>query len=64
MSFQSFLQRSTGFYRLEFVGVRTKVHLLGEGYAWVLKTWDFLEDPSEEFRKSKVSGLGSVHGTS
>ena len=31
---------------------------------WVLKTWDFVEDSSEEFGKSKVSGLESVHGTS
>ena len=41
-----------------------KVHLLNEGYAWVPKTRDFAEDSSEEFGKSKVSGLGSVHGTS
>ena len=31
---------------------------------WVLKTRDFTEDSSEEFEKSKVSGLGSVNGTS
>ena len=31
---------------------------------WVLKTQDFNEDSSEEFGKSKVSGLGSVHGIS
>ena len=48
----------------EFVGPRTKVHLLDEGYVWVPKTRDFVEDSSEEFGKSKVSGLGSVHGTS
>ena len=41
-----------------------KVYLLDEGYAWVLKTQDFAKDLSEEFKKSKVSGLGSVHGTS
>ena len=40
-----------------------KVHLLDEGYVWVLKTQDFTEDLSEEFRKSKFSGLESVHGT-
>ena len=41
-----------------------KVHLLYKGYVWVSKTWDFAEDSSKEFGKSKVSGLGSVHGTS
>ena len=41
-----------------------KVHLLDEGYTWVPKTRDFTEDSIKEFRKSKVSGLGSVHGTS
>ena len=30
----------------------------------VPKTWDFAEVSSEEFGKSKVSGLGSVNGTS
>ena len=48
----------------EFVGPRTKVHLLDEGYTWVPKTRDFAEDSREEFRKSKVTGLGSVHRTS
>ena len=56
--------RSTEFCRSEFVGPRTKAHLLDEGYAWVQKIRDFAKDSSEEFRKSKVSGLGSVHGTS
>ena len=31
---------------------------------WVPKTLDFAEDSSKEFEKSKVSGLGSVNGTS
>ena len=60
----NFSLRSTEFRRLEFVGPRTKVHLIDEGYVWVPKTRDFAEDSSEEFGKSKVSGLGSVHGTS
>ena len=60
----NFSLQSTEFHRLEFVGLRTKVHLLDEGYDWVLKTWDFVEDSRKEFGKSKVSGLGSVHGTS
>ena len=41
-----------------------KVQILDEGYTWVLKTGDFAKDSSEDFRKSKVSGLRSVHGTS
>ena len=53
-----------GFRRSKFVGPRMKVHLLDKDYVWVPKTWDFTEDSSEEFGKSKVSGLGSVHGTS
>ena len=52
------------FYRLELVGLRTKVHRINEGYAWVPKTWDFPEGLNEEFGKSKVSGLGIVHGAS
>ena len=60
----NFSLRSTEFCRLEFVRPRMKVHILDEGYAWVSKTRDFIEDSSKEFGKSKVSGLGSVHGTS
>ena len=41
----------------------TKVHLLDEGYAWVLKTQDFAKDSSKEYRKSKVLGLRSFHRT-
>ena len=48
----------------KFIGLRTKVHLLDESYGWVPKSRDFVEDLSKEFGKSKVSGLGSVHGTS
>ena len=53
---QNFYLRSTEFRWSEFVGPRMKVHLLDEGYAWVPKTRDFVEDSSEEFGKSKVSG--------
>ena len=63
-SFQNFYLRSAEFRLSEFVGPRMKIHLFDKGYAWVLKTWDFIEDSSEEFGKSKVLGLGSVHGTS
>ena len=63
-SLQSMEFRRTEFHRSDFVGPRTKVHLLDEGYAWVPKSWDFAEDSSKELGKSKVSSLGSVHGTS
>ena len=29
---------------------------------WVPKTWNFTEDSSKGFGKSKVSGLGNVQG--
>ena len=47
-----------------FIRPRTKDHLLNKGYLWVPKTRDFVEDSSEEFGKSRVSSLGSVHETS
>ena len=56
----NFYLQSTEFCRLEFVGPRTKVHLLSK----IQAISGFAEDSSEEFRKSKVSGLESVHGTS
>ena len=56
--------RSTEFHRWEFIKPRMKVHRIDEGYAWVPKTQDFAEDPNEEFGKSKVSDLGSVHKAS
>ena len=49
---------------VDFIGPRTKDHLLDKGYVWVSKTRDFVEGSSEEFWKSRVSGLGSVHWTS
>ena len=60
----SFSLRSTEFHPYEFVELRMEVHLLNESYTWVPKSRDFVKDSSEEFRKSKVSGLGSVQGTS
>ena len=60
----NFSLRSTEISWSEFVGIKMKVHLLDKGYTWVPKTQDFSEDLSKEFRKSNVSGLGSVHGTS
>ena len=64
MKNKNFSFRFMEFRRSEFVEPRTKVHLLDKGYVWELKTRDFAEDSSEEFGKSKASGLGSVHGTS
>ena len=64
MKAKSFLPRSTGFCWSKFVGPRMKVHHIDEGYAWVPKTLYFSKDPNEEFGKSKVSGLGSVHEAS
>ena len=60
----SFSLRSTKFRPSEFVGPRTKFHLLNKTYAWIPKSRDFAQDSSKEFGKSKVSGLGSVHKTS
>ena len=64
MKNQNFSLRSTKFRRSEFVEPRTKVRLLDEGYMWVPKTQDFVDDSSKEFGKSNISGLGNVHGTS
>ena len=61
---KSLFSRSTEFRQSEFIGPRTKVHRIDEGYVWVPKTRDFVENPNEEFGKSKVSGLGSVHKAS
>ena len=60
----NFSLRSTEIGGLGFIGPRTKDHLLDKGYMWVLKTRGFAEDLSEEFGKSRVSGLESVHETS
>ena len=46
------------------VGPRLKVGVLIESNAWTPKSGDFVRDSSEEFGKSKVLGLGNVHGTS
>ena len=64
MKHKSFLLISTEFRQSKFVGIKMKIHLIEEGYMWVPKTRDFAEVPSEEFEKSKVWGLGSVHEAS
>ena len=38
---KNFSLQSTEFCWSEFVGLRMKVHLLDDGYAWVPKTRDF-----------------------
>ena len=44
----NFSLRSSKFHRSEFVEPRVKVHLLDEGYAYIPKKRDFIEDPKEE----------------
>ena len=61
---KNFLPRFIEFRRLKFVRLRKKVHRIDEGYAWVPKTLDFTEDPSEEFGKLKVSSLRIVQEAS
>ena len=56
---KDFIPRSTEFRWSVFVGPITKVHHIDEGYAWVPKPRDFIEDPSKEFGKSKVPGFES-----
>ena len=46
------------------IGLRLKVGVLAEGNTWTPKSGVFVGDSSEEFGKSKVSGLGNVHKTS
>ena len=43
-----FLPRSTKFCWSVFVGLRTKVHRIDEGYVWVPRKKDFVEDPRRE----------------
>ena len=44
----SLISRSMEFRWLVFVGPRTKVHRINEGYAWVPGNKDFAEDPKRE----------------
>ena len=60
----NFSPRSTEIGGSVFFEPRSKDHLLDKFYVWVPKTRDVVEDSSEEFEKSRVYGLGSVHGTS
>ena len=41
---EGFFLRSTEFRWLVFVGLRTKVHRIDEGYTWVSEKRDFFED--------------------
>ena len=42
------------FYRSKFVELRVKVHLLNEGYAYMPKRRDFIEDPNEEISRNQI----------
>ena len=47
-------------YRAPSVGffwVKEKVHRIDEGYTWVPRTRDFIEDPRKEIRKIEVAGF-------
>ena len=44
----NFFLRSSEFSRSKFVEPRVKVHLLNEGYAYIPKRRDFIEDPKDE----------------
>ena len=50
----NFSLRSTEIGWLEFIGPRTKVHLLDEGYAWVPKRRNFTKDPKEEVSRNRI----------
>ena len=45
-------------------GLRFKIGVLGEGYAWIPETPIFTKVSRGRSGKSKVSGSGSVRGTS
>ena len=61
MRSSTFSLRFTEIGPLDLVGPRVKAHLIGEG----TKIKEFRRNSRFRiFRKSKVSGLGSVHGTS
>ena len=47
-STQALFLQSLEFGQSEFVGLRTKVHCLDEGFTCVPKKWDFTKDPKEE----------------
>ena len=53
----SFSLRSTELRWSIFVGPRTKVHRIDQGYAWVPRTRDFAEDPRKESREIEVVRL-------
>ena len=46
VSFQNFSLQSTEICWSEFMGLRKKVHLINEGYVWILKTRDLAKDSS------------------
>ena len=52
---KNFLLRPIEFRWYVFVGPRRKVHCIDEGYAWVPRNKDFVEDPRRE-----ISGDQSI----
>ena len=57
MRASNFSLQSTELRWSDFVGSRTKVHLLGEGYMCVPKKGDFSKDPREEFGGNRGFGF-------
>ena len=60
----NFSLRSTKIEWSSSDGLRFKIRVLGEGYAWIPETPSFAKVSLGRFGKSKASGLGSVRGTS
>ena len=52
-----FSLRSMELHWFDFVRPRTKVHRINEGYTWVPRMRDFIEDPRKEIREIKVSSF-------
>ena len=50
----SFSLRYTKFRQSDFFGLRLKVHRLDDGFAWVQKMRDFIEDPKEEISENQI----------
>ena len=42
------------FRRSKFIESRVKVHILDEGYAYIPKRRDFIEDPNEEISGNQI----------
>ena len=60
----TFSLRSTDIGWLSSDGPRFKVGVFGEGYTWIPETLSFIKVSRGRFEESKVSGSGSIRGTS